>query len=182
MKRVDLGCGKSKKKDFIGVDRLDFPCVDIKHDLDKFPYPFQDNEIDEIWMDQVLEHLQEPIRAIEEIYRICKNGASVVIGVPYFRSFYAVYDPTHKNFFGVDWFQYFNPENILFKKYNYSKAKFSIERIKFDREFKKNLSFFHKLMIKIAEKRLNFYEKNLSHLYPLNSLTFYLKVIKNDSI
>jgi len=33
-------------------------------------------------------------------------------------------------------------------------------------------------MVKLAEKRPYSYEVRLSHLYPLNSLTFYLTVIK----
>ncbi len=177
-KKLDIGCGKSKKSGYIGIDILDFPCVDVIHDLNKYPYPFKDNQIDEVWMDQVLEHLENPIKVVEEIYRICKKGAKVIIGVPYFRSFYSVIDPTHKNFFSVDWFQYFNPYHILNKKYGYTKAKFIIEKIEFDKEFKINIGIIHGLIKRIANKNPNFYERSLSHLYPLNSLTFYLKVIK----
>ena len=52
MKKLDLGCGRSKKAGFIGLDCLVLPGVDIVHDLTKFPYPFEDGLIDEIWMDQ----------------------------------------------------------------------------------------------------------------------------------
>lgn len=153
--------------------------MDVAHNLKVFPYPFADNEIDEIWMDQILEHLPEPLRVMEEIYRISKNGTKITVGVPYFRSFYAVIDPTHKNLFSTNWFFYFDPEHQFFQKYRYTKAKFKVDRVEFDREFKNSkIGFFHKVMIKIAERYMQFYEARLSHIYPLNSLTFYLTVLK----
>ena len=180
MMKLDIGCGGSKKEGYLGVDQLFLPGVDIIHDLNKFPYPFSDGLVDEIWMDQVLEHLDQPVKVIEELYRICRDGALITIGVPYFRSFYSVIDPTHKNFFSTYWFNYFDPEHPFHQKYSYSKAKFKVNKIEFDREFKENSTagFLHKMLIKIAEKRPLFYESRLSHLFPLNSLTFHLTVLK----
>ncbi|MGN6559110.1 MAG: class I SAM-dependent methyltransferase [Candidatus Nitrosocosmicus sp.] len=179
MKRIDLGCGNSKKEGFIGVDSLPLSNVDIIHNLTDFPYPFEDNEIDEIWMDNVLEHIPQPVKVMEEIYRICKNGARLNIAVPYFRSFYAFIDPTHVNFFGVWWFNYFDPRHRFYHKYQYSKAQFKIERIEFDREFKNGkINFFRRKLISYANKHPEKYEARFSHLFPLNSLTFYLTVLK----
>ena len=175
--KINIGCGSQIKDGFIGVDILQFPGVDIVHDLNIFPYPFKDNQIEEIWMDQVLEHLSEPLKVVEELHRICKKDAVITIGVPYFRSFYATIDPTHKNFFGLNWFNYFDPNHIYCQKYKYSKAEFIITKIEFDRE-STSKSFFHKLLILLALKHPTFYESRLSHLLPLNSLTFYLKVVK----
>ena len=180
MVKLDLGCGASKKDGFIGVDSLKLPGVDIVHDLTIFPYPFEDNEVDEIMMDNVLEHLPQPLKVVEELYRICKNDALITIVVPYFRSYYATIDPTHVNFFGLNWFNYFDPSHPFQKKYQYSYAKFKVEKISFDKEWidNKNRSWFHRRLIKLAEKNPTFYEARLSHLFPLNSLTFYLKVLK----
>lgn len=179
MKKLDLGCGTSKRNGYIGVDSLNLPNVDIIHDLNSFPYPFADEEIDEIWMDQVLEHLSDPMRAMEEVYRICRNGAIVQIGVPYFRSVYSVIDPTHKNFFSASWFNYFDPSHPFSTKYCYTSAKFKVNKIEFDREFKESvMGFIHRSIVKFAEAKTAFYEYRLSHLYPLNSLTFYLEIVK----
>lgn len=177
--KIDFGCGSSKKKGYIGVDILDLSEVDIVHDLNCMPYPFSDSEIDEIWMDQVLEHVNDPVRVVEELFRICKNGATLTIGVPYFRSFYSVIDPTHKNFFGVNWFSYFDPTSIYSQKYSYSKAQFSVLNIEFDREWKINSKIIHRLFIKMANKRPQKYEQIISHLYPLNSITFHLQCLKS---
>lgn len=180
MKKLDLGCGISKKNGFIGVDSLHLPGVDVVHDLSIFPYPFDDNEIEEIWMDNVLEHLVSPIKVVEEIYRICKKDAKVIVGVPYFRSVYAAIDPTHVNFFSANWFNYFDPKHFLCQKYQYSSAKFAVEKIEFDREWKEkgNMNFLHRRLVKIAEGKTMFYENKISHLFPLNSITFYLRVLK----
>lgn len=175
--KINIGCGGQEKEGFIGIDILQFPGVDIVHDLNVFPYPFKDDEIDEIWMDQVLEHLSDPLKVVEELYRISKNDAAITIGVPYFRSFYATIDPTHKNFFGLNWFNYFDPNHYICQRYKYSEAQFNITKIEFDREFIK-AGFFHKKLVYFAQKHPMFYESKLSHLLPLNSLTFYLKVIK----
>jgi len=178
--KLDLGCGQSKKEGFIGVDILPFDNVDIVHDLKKFPYPFEDNVVDEIWMDNVLEHIPNPIKVVEEIYRIAKPDCKITISVPYFRSMYAFIDPTHVNFFGYFWFAYFDPTHIFNQRYNYSKATFKIEKIIFDREWleKDGYSFSKKLLVKLASKKPEFYETRLSHLFPFNSLTFYLLAIK----
>lgn len=175
--KLDIGCGASKKVGYLGVDKLSLPGVDIVHDLNKFPYPFDDGSVDEIWMDQVLEHLNEPLKVVEELYRICKDGALVTVGVPYFRSFYSAIDPTHRNFFSTYWFDYFDPTNPFNKRYQYSEAKFKVVGIKFDREFLKQ-GLLHKLVVKFANKYPHVYEARISHLYPLNSLTFYLEAIK----
>lgn len=180
MLKLDLGCGNAKRDGFTGVDSLSLPGVDIVHNLAKYPYPFSDNSVEEVWLDNVLEHLPNPMLVIEEIYRICKKDAVVNVAVPYFRSFYATIDPTHVNFFGLNWFNYFDPAHPFHKKYQYSKASFKVEKILFDREWitTGQCSWFHKRLINFAQKKPGFYEAKLSHIFPLNSLTFTLRVLK----
>lgn len=182
--RLDLGCGRSKRAGFVGVDNL--PAlkgdgVDVTHDLNIFPYPFETGSVDEIWMDQVLGHLKETVQVMEELWRISKDGAIIHIGVPYFRSFYQAIDPTMIRAFSTRSFDFFNPDGELFRKYSYSKAKFRLEKLEFDREWKespKGMRLFHKCLVKLADRRPHFYEERLSHLFPLNSMTFHLKAVK----
>lgn len=179
MKKLDLGCGATKKEGFIGVDILKLDTVDIVHNLTSYPYPFEDNSIDEIWMDNVLEHLSSPMRVMEEVYRIAKNGAKVTIAVPYFRSHWAFIDPTHVNFFGVNWFNYFDPRHNFQNKMQYSHIKFNLDKFLFDREWlETGHGYWHGKLINYANKYPDRYESKFSHLLPLNSLTFYLTVIK----
>jgi len=43
---LDVGCGRYKIPKAIGIDRCKFPEVDVVHDLDKYPWPFEDNAFD----------------------------------------------------------------------------------------------------------------------------------------
>ena len=44
--------------------------IDIKHDLNNFPYPFNDNSYDMVIMSNILEHLDDPMTALNEGIRI----------------------------------------------------------------------------------------------------------------
>ena len=176
--KLDIGCGQSKREGFVGIDILDFECVDIVHDINKLPFPFEDNSVDEIVMDNVLEHLIDPIKTLEELYRICKNSATLHIHVPYFRSFYSTIDPTHRNFFGVNYFNYFDPTHVFQQKYQYFNAKFIVKEITFDMEWSNSKNILHRFIKYVANKRPYTYEARLSHLYPLNSLYFKLEILK----
>ena len=54
------------------------------HNLSTFPYPFADNELDQIYLDNVFEHLDNPMRVVLEIHRIIKVNACVKVLVPCF--------------------------------------------------------------------------------------------------
>lgn len=98
---VNLGCGKVRIPGSIGVDRVAIEnYVDIVHDLDQLPYPFADNSVDEIHFYHVLEHLHDPIRKLEEIYRILKPEGVLYMRVPHFSSMGAFTDLTHIRPFG----------------------------------------------------------------------------------
>lgn len=129
MKTLDLGCGPNKTKGAIGIDKARIPGVDIVHDLEKFPYPFKDNEFDRIVSNHCLEHLEDFVGVMEEIHRICKPGAEVKIVVPYYTSKDFFTDFTHRHAFTEHSFNYFDSAH----PYSYySKARFSVEKVKFN--------------------------------------------------
>ncbi len=173
---VDLGCGMRKKPGSIGVDCNPAVKPDVLHSLDVFPYPFEDSSIDVLYADNSLEHLSDVIKAMEEIHRITKNGATVKIIVPYFRTQWAFNDPTHKQYFSVDSLSYFDPGHVHSKLYPYSKATFRVERIVFNENIPRGLFF--TLVKWFANRWPVRYELYLSHLLPLDELTFYLTTLK----
>ena len=105
-KILDLGCGKKKRAGSIGVDWSDRHDADVIHDLNVFPYPFEGASVDMVYIDNTLEHLDDPIAVMGELYRIVKPSGIVKVIVPYFRSVSAFIDPTHKHFFTVESFSY----------------------------------------------------------------------------
>lgn len=123
-KILNLGCGKSRIPGTIGVDRVrveDY--VDVVHDMDVVPYPFDDNSIDEIHFYHVLEHLNNPIGKLEEIYRILKPGGILNMRVPHFSSMGAFTDLTHVRPFG---YLSFDPLVSCHNQHYYTKASFRI--------------------------------------------------------
>ena len=97
--KLNLGCGSKKLEGYINIDKYDTYNPDIIHDLEKFPYPFEDNSINEILLSHVLEHIgQNPDifnSIIKEFYRICVHGAKIDIRVPHPRHDDFIADPTH---------------------------------------------------------------------------------------
>lgn len=173
---LDLGCGKKKRPNSIGVDYSDRHNADVIHDLNIFPYPFDSSSIDEVYMDNVLEHLDEPMRVMKEVHRICKPGAIVKVIVPYFRSVWAFIDPTHKTFYTVDSFAYYDPRHIICQRYDYVSTRLQVDKIVFN-ETLQDKRWTKKLMIKLANRYPHRYETYLSHFYPLDEITYYLTVI-----
>ena len=97
--KLNLGCGSKLLIGYTNVDKFDFYKPDLLHDLEKFPYPFQDNSVDEIILSHVLEHLGQAPETfnniIKELYRICKNETIINISVPHPRHDEFISDPTH---------------------------------------------------------------------------------------
>lgn len=97
--RLNLGCGFNKPDGFLHVDMFEECQPDVVHNLETFPYPFEDNSVDEILFNHSLEHIgQQPsvfLRVVQEVYRICKDEALVNINVPHPRHDNFLSDPTH---------------------------------------------------------------------------------------
>ena len=176
---LDLGCGNKKRKGTIGVDIGDHFDIDVKHDLNVMPYPFEDNSVDRVYIDNCLEHLDNPLRVIEEIHRILKNGAYVKVIVPYFRSPSAFHDPTHKTHYTTQSFFYYDPSHVMCQRYKYTKAHFNVEKILFHENLKSGAV--KSLVVKFANKYSEVYENYLSTVLPLHEISFYLqKLVVED--
>jgi len=171
LKKLNLGCGQKKISGYLGIDCIQTPTVDIVHDLNKFPYPFNGNSVDEIIMDNILEHLDDIIKVMEEIYRICKDGAVIKIYVPYYKSSGAFTDPTHKHFFTENSFQYFKKGHLY---HYYTKANYKVvsKKLIAHKKFKDTRHFFRNLLP--FKKLLNYF---LFNIY--DEIYFELRCVKN---
>lgn len=119
MKRLDLGCGNFRKDGCLGVDIAAGPKVDIVHDL-SVSIPAFDNECDYIYTAHFLEHLDNPRALLDEIYRVCCNGAHVQINIPLNCIYILGKGPelAHRTIFDYDWLhKYIDP--VKFKIINY---------------------------------------------------------------
>jgi len=180
MKQIlDLGCGNKKKSGAIGIDINPDTNADIIHDLNKFPYPFEESTFDKIFADNVIEHLDNVVGVMEELHRISKPNGLIEIKVPYFRSRYAYIDPSHKHFFSVESFTYFDPLHIHHTLYNYSKSLFKTTGRYFNVDFPSE-NILKRFVTNLCNRYPEFYENYFSHLLPLDELTIVLETIKDD--
>lgn len=130
--KLNMGCGTDIKPDYTNLDMIPLPGVDVVHDLNKFPYPFEDDTFEEIYCKNVLEHLPDTVRVMEEIYRIATNGCKVYIRVPYWNSYITYADPTHKKGFHKMQFEFFDITKETYKnRYYYTKARFKITQLNY---------------------------------------------------
>lgn len=134
--KLHIGAGTDIKEGWVNHDVAELPGIDVVHDLGVYPWPWEDNSIDEIYMKDVLEHLPKTIKVMEEIYRVCKPGAKIFIAVPYWNSYEAITDPTHVSQFNEFTFEFFNPTNSRCQtRPYYTNARFEIRKIGFGVSF-----------------------------------------------
>ena len=79
---LNLGCGFKKKDGFVNVDAFDICKPDVVHDLNVFPYPWEDDSVAGIEMWHTLEHLDNWWGVFLECTRILKPGGYLDIRVP----------------------------------------------------------------------------------------------------
>ncbi len=117
MRILDLGCGQKKFPGAIGADLNRRSHADVICNLAGFPYPFRPNSFDHIVCDNVVEHLEEVVAAMQEIHRILKPGGDVLILSPHFSSDDSYADVTHRHSFSIRAFDEFLAQVSVFDYY-----------------------------------------------------------------
>jgi len=133
LKKLNLGCGESKKEGFINVDWQSSVAPEVSHNLNIFPYPFDDNTFDVIEAFHILEHLDKPFSVMKELHRILKPGGTLEIRVPHFSRGFTHAEHTHG--FDITFPLYFNKN---FTKSGYLGFEFELGSMKLNW-----LAFFH---------------------------------------
>lgn len=103
---LNVGCGSTRIAGTFGLDRFPTGAVDVLSNLEE-TWPFKSNSFRKIHATQVLEHITNLHGFLSEAHRLLRDGGSVVIEVPYFRSSWSHIDPTHVRHFTIMSFDYF---------------------------------------------------------------------------
>lgn len=170
---LDLGCGKAKAHpDAVTVDISPDAQPDIVHDLDVTPWPLESGQFDHIYMVHVVEHLDNLVKAMEEVHRVARPGARVHIVTPHYSSTNSYTDPTHRHHLGLRSFNYFTGEAQFDF---YTRARF--------RTVRKELEFndwpFAFLARFVARRWPTYYEERLCWLHPALQMHVELEVVKD---
>lgn len=144
MKIFDVGAGFYKYPGSVSIDGNSNANPDILHDLNSCPWPVNDSEFDFIYSSHCLEHLNNTRKIIEEIWRVGRNGAIVIIKVPHFSSRVAWTDIEHTRAFTINILRGFTGQ---FSKLSNSKAKFEVIKTKLNWQQRFDIEFLPKWIL-----------------------------------
>jgi hypothetical protein len=77
------------------------------------------------------------------------------------------------HFFTINSLAYFDPDHIICQRYDYSSARFKQEKLVFNETLQNRWT--KKIVLKFANRWPWQYEFYLSHFYPLDDISFYLR-------
>jgi SAM-dependent methyltransferase len=181
--KLDLGCGATKVgADYLGVDAIDGPAVDLVGDVIVILRSLPDGCADEIYSSHLFEHIDDLAELVAQVERVLSTGGRLRVVVPHFSNAYYYSDPTHRRPFGLYTFSYFADDPVLHRrvpKYGHV-PRLRIESVSL--HFRSSVEFRHRYRVKAAVGRLfnantwlmEFYEENLTGLFPCYELRFEL--------
>lgn len=129
-KKLLLAAGKTTAPGFVTHDRDLHLGADVAHDLNVFPYPWEDNEWDFIKAVDILEHLKADLPLVlDELWRILKPTGYLYIHTAEVGSWQLHLDPTHVVGFSLDSFDYFDPKTKWggMSDYDYTDKKWQVK-------------------------------------------------------
>ncbi|GAG67153.1 unnamed protein product [marine sediment metagenome] len=104
--KLNIGSGKQRFPGFLNVDKSPVVNPDFLCNVDR-GIDFDDDSVDEIKAKMILEHVDDIIFVMNELWRIMKHNSLLHIIVPHECSSMAWADPTHKRIFNEESFGYF---------------------------------------------------------------------------
>lgn len=96
--RLNVGCGRNIQEGFVNIDSSALPGVDIVCDLEgvrNAPIDLPDETVEFFMLSHVIEHIQDSLGLMQELWRLATPAAVAIIRVPHGASDDAWEDPTH---------------------------------------------------------------------------------------
>jgi SAM-dependent methyltransferase len=162
---LDVGCGNNKAPGAWGIDLDPRSQADVICDLASMSWPLAGRQFEEILCNQVLEHVADVMRFMEEAHRVARPGALVKVVTPHYTSPSSYADPTHRHHFAAG-----VPDYLVARDAPH------FEKVSVHLRFSR---LYRCLGIEgLANRFLNLYEPFLAFLFPARDLHFTLRVIK----
>jgi SAM-dependent methyltransferase len=180
-KILDVGCGQNKFPGATGIDANRLSHADVIHDLGTFPYPFADNEFEEIICRHVIEHVPDVLGFVNELHRITKPGGKLKIVTPHYSNPDWATDPTHRNHFNSYSFTCFVPARTPFPFYTTAELKPLVTHVSLANLWRAlGLEFVVNLDQRLPSMRFTrkFWEFYLSNVVRGKELHFEFEVVK----
>ena len=168
---LDLGAGAVAQVP--GAIRLDLARAcrpDVVADANQ-PLPFRNDSFEIVGAYDVLEHVGDLVRVVEEVHRVLRPGGVLQVTTPHYSSPNAYADPTHRRALSLRSFDCFGPDHPL--RY-YSRARFRVRAARL--MFKGALA--GRILAAFARRWPAYYEDHLAWIFPAWFLYFELEAVK----
>lgn len=95
--KINLGSGNKRYPEYLNIDNDAGSNPDFIVNIETEKLPFEDNSVECVLAHHILEHLGDGFfHCIRELYRVCKNNATIHVKVPHPRHDVFLIDSTHK--------------------------------------------------------------------------------------
>lgn len=114
---LNLGAGLLTRPDAVNVDIWPGPGIDQIVDLNRYPWPWLDASVDEVFCLDILEHLEDFCAAMAELHRVMRPGARLHVRGPAWDREQSYSDPTHRRMMTLETFSFWQPGHWRHAKY-----------------------------------------------------------------
>lgn len=185
--KLDLGCGQRKHApDYVGIDALDGPAVDVVGDVVDVLRALGDERAIAVYSSHLFEHIADLRGLVDELERVLVVGGLLHVVVPHFSNAYYYSDPTHRRPFGLYTFSYFAEDSLFRRRVPTYGRRPRLRLESASLGFRSAIEFRVRWRMKAAVGRLvnasvwlqEFYEENLAAVLPCYELEFTLRKVR----
>lgn len=165
--KLDVGCGRHRLPDAVGIDQFPGPLIDHVHDVNQAPWPVGSERFSYIRCQHAIEHFRDVHTVAREMYRSAQPGAMIEFITPHYSSYASWGDPTHLHHFALASIP------LLFEQ---AVGEGNFEVVKNDLKFSgSGLDLFGWLLYKLSRKK---YEKHFAWIFPANEIHTTIRINK----
>lgn len=121
MRTLNVGAGNHILPDAVNHDRIKHRAeIDVAHDLNLLPWPWEDASFDKIVAISVFEHLEiDLVQTLNECWRLLDVGGILYIKLPHWQHDNAYVDPTHRWRYSLHSLKVFDPDTQFGRRYGF---------------------------------------------------------------
>ena len=115
--KINLGAGSDIQPGYVNHDMMRLEGIDVVHDLDQFPWPWEDCSASRVRAYDVFEHVWHPLPFMRECWRVLRPGGVLDMHTVHWRSPNYHTDPDHKRGCTDQSWDYWIPGTFLHERY-----------------------------------------------------------------
>lgn len=126
--KLYLGAGLKRLEGYLHVDVKGCSGIDLVHDLDQLPWPWDNDTAEAIVAEDLVEHLSiNLIQFCDEAWRVLMPGGELFVRTPHHTGDSSWIDPTHRWHLNEQAFHYLDPDTYWGRTYlHYTEKKWRI--------------------------------------------------------